>query len=224
MSAVALDLLAEAHRYGVRLIATPAGTIKARAPKAPPLELLAKLKSHRAELVAALGAADTAIAHGSDVPMNAEDRQGSAKTANEKVWRPSAELAVVGIGARCSVPAEWSAGHARLDPNLPPPEVPPKRWLQFVDDCGRFLDSPFCAVAAALDWSPLDLFGADRDKPFARIDQAGLLWLLNGDRLVMLSEHSATIVTKTGRHPSYRRKPSGPGRCLAWDLVGDQPA
>ena len=33
------------------------------------------------------------------------------------------------------------------------------------------------------------LFGYDRDRPFARIDQAGLLWLLNGDRLVMLAEH-----------------------------------
>jgi hypothetical protein len=46
-----------------------------------------------------------------------------------------------------------------------------------------FLDSPFRAVAQALDWGPDDLFGCDRDRPFARIDQAGLLWLLNGDRL-----------------------------------------
>jgi len=33
------------------------------------------------------------------------------------------------------------------------------RWKRFVDDVGLFLDSPFCAVAAALGWGPLDLFG-----------------------------------------------------------------
>jgi hypothetical protein len=58
MSAVALDLLAEAHRYGMRLVTTSAGTIKARASQPPPLELLAKLRAHRAELITALTAAE----------------------------------------------------------------------------------------------------------------------------------------------------------------------
>jgi len=33
--------------------------------------------------------------------------------------------------------------------------VPLRRWQRFVDDVGLFLDSPFCAVAAALGWSTL---------------------------------------------------------------------
>ena len=73
-------------------------------------------------------------------------------------------------------------------------------------------------VAAALGWGPLDLFGCDRDRPFARIDQAGLLWLLNDDKLVALSENSAGIETRTGNRHTYRRKPSEPGRVLAWEL------
>jgi hypothetical protein len=128
MSAVALDLLAEAQRNGVRLVATPAGTIKARAPKAPPADLLAKLKAHRAELVAALGAAEPTVEHGSGVPTIDEDRQDSAKTANKMVWRPSAKLAAFGNGERSGVPAEWLAGFARLDPDRPPGDVPP-RWV-----------------------------------------------------------------------------------------------
>ena len=94
-----------------------------------------------------------------------------------------------------------------------------KRWLQFVDYVGRFLDSPFCAVAAALGWGPYDLFGCDRDRPFARIDQAGLLRLLNGDRLIALTENTATIETRTGARQTYRRKSSEPGRVLAWELA-----
>jgi hypothetical protein len=115
-------------------------------------------------------------------------------------------------------PRSWAEGFARLDPNRPPGDVPLKRWLRFVDDVGLFLDNPFYAVAAALGWGPLDLFGCDRDRPFARIDQAGLLWLLNGDRLIALTENTAGIETQTGARQTYRRKPNEPGRVLAWEL------
>jgi hypothetical protein len=117
------------------------------------------------------------------------------------------------------IPREWAEGFARLDPEQPPGDVPLRRWQRFVDDVGLFLDDPFCAVAAALGWGPYDLFGCDRDRPFARIDQAGLLWLLNGNRLVMLAENTATIETPTGARETWRVKPSEPGRVLAWELV-----
>jgi len=117
------------------------------------------------------------------------------------------------------IPRDWAEGFARLDPNHSPGDVPPRRWQQFVNDVGRFLDSPFCAVAAVLGWGPLDLFGCDRDRPFARIDQAGLLWLLNGDRLVALTENTATIERRTGARQTYRRRPSGSGRVLAWEMT-----
>jgi hypothetical protein len=113
----------------------------------------------------------------------------------------------------------WSEGFARLHPDRPPADVPLRRWRRFVDDVGRFLNSPFCAVAEALGWELLDLFGADRDRPFARIDQSGLLWLLNGDRLVALTQNTATIETRTGARQTYRRKPNESGRVLAWELV-----
>ena len=116
-------------------------------------------------------------------------------------------------------PKDWTEGFARLDPFAAPGDVPPMRWRRFVDDVRRFLDGPFCANAAALGWGALDLFGCDRDRPFARIDLAGLLWLLNGDRLVVFAENTATIEMKTGARQTYRRKPGEPGRVLAWELT-----
>ncbi len=44
-------------------------------------------------------------------------------------------------------------------------------------------------------------------KPFARIDHAGLLWLLNADKLVMLTADHAVIETVTGARQTYRRRP-----------------
>ena len=103
----------------------------------------------------------------------------------------------------------------RLRPIAPPT----RRWQRFVDDVGSFLDSPFCAVAAALGWGSHDLFGCDCDRPFSRIDQCGLLWLLHGDRLIAMTDNTATIESPTGVRQTYRRKAGELGRVLAWELV-----
>jgi hypothetical protein len=138
--------------------------------------------------------------------------------------RPIEEERAAIVEYEAGIPRAWAEGLARLDPDRPPPGVPLKRWWRFVDDVGWFLDSSFCAVAAALDWSPLDLFGCNRDRPFARIDQAGLLWLLGGDKLIALTENTATIETRTGARQTYRRRAAEPGRVLAWELVVRKPA
>jgi len=118
-----------------------------------------------------------------------------------------------------AVPREWAEGFARLDPDRPPADVPPRRWLQFVNDVGRFLDSGLAQQAAALGWGPFDLFGSDRDRPFVRIDQLGLLWLLNGNRLFALSTDAAVVENRAGERLTYRRKTvEAAGRTLAWEL------
>jgi hypothetical protein len=117
------------------------------------------------------------------------------------------------------VPRAWAGGFARLHPDRPPGDLPLRRWQTFVDDCGRFLHGGWAKKAATLGWEPHDLFGADRDRPFARIDCAGLLWLLNGDKLADLSENAATIETRTGARQTWRRKPVEPGRVLAWEIA-----
>jgi hypothetical protein len=118
-----------------------------------------------------------------------------------------------------NIPRSWAEGFARLSVDQPPGNVSPTRWQRYVDDVGLFLDGSFCAIAAALGWGPFELFGCDRDRTFFRIDQAGLLWLLNGSEVVALSGNTATILTPTGARQTWRRIPSQPGRILTWELV-----
>ena len=116
-------------------------------------------------------------------------------------------------------PREWAEGFARLNPNQPPADVPPHRWLRFIDDCGHFLDGGWAARATALGWGPLDLFGCNRERPIARLEHAGLLWLLNGRKLVALTANAAVIETPSGSRQTYRRSPVGIGSvALAWEL------
>lgn len=78
--------------------------------------------------------------------------------------------------------------------------------MQFLADVRNFLANGFAIQAAALGWTGADLYGCDDVRPFARIDQAGLLWLLNGDRLIAISNDAAVIETRTGARQTYRRR------------------
>lgn len=154
-------------------------------------------------------------ARAADPPAVEANSTATARAAG--VWgEAEAERAAI-VQFEGGIPREWVEGFARLDPDRPSGDMPPKRWLRFIDDIGHFLDSPFCAVAAALGWGPYDLFGCDRDRTFGRGDQAGLLWLLNGEKLVMLTEDAATIETRTGVRHTFRRRPAEAGCMLAWE-------
>ncbi len=82
----------------------------------------------------------------------------------------------------------------------------------------RFLDDGWAGKAAAFGWGPLDLFGCNREHPFPRIDRVGLLWLLNGNRLLALSEITAAIETPVGVRWMVRRSSDGPDHLvLPWE-------
>jgi hypothetical protein len=115
-------------------------------------------------------------------------------------------------------PRAWPEALASLDPNKPPQHVPPHRWRRFIDDCGRFLDSGWADRAAAFGWEPLDLFGCNPKRH--HIFPLGLLWEVNGGRLIALHRDGAIIEIKGGGRQSYRRQPVEVGRVvLAWDLM-----
>jgi len=78
------------------------------------------------------------------------------------------------------------------------PNISPERWAQFIDDCGRFLDQGWATHAEGLGWGPLDLFGCDRERSPAEGDHAGLLWRIEGGKLIIMSAYAATIETATG--------------------------
>lgn len=131
---------------------------------------------------------------------------------------PEEERAAI-IEFDAGAPRAWAEALARLDVNRPPGDVSLKRWQRFIDDCGRFLDEGWAAHAIAIGWGPLDLFGCDRDRPFTRVEHAGLLWLLGGDKLTDLRRDSAVIERPNGIRHAYRRRPIDLGQVvLAWEL------
>lgn len=93
----------------------------------------------------------------------------------------------------------------QLDADRPPGDVPPRRWAQFITDARAFCASGFAEQAKALGWTNADLFGCDDERPFARIDCLGLIWLLNGDRLLALTADAAVIETK-GSRLTFRKR------------------
>jgi hypothetical protein len=90
--------------------------------------------------------------------------------------------------------------------------------MTFIDDFRSFLGGPFCTVAAALGWGAYDLVGCDRERPFARVDHAGLLWLLNGDRLIALTTGTAVIERHTGTRQTWHRKAADASQMPVWEL------
>jgi hypothetical protein len=113
---------------------------------------------------------------------------------------------------------EWE-GLARLDPANIPRDLPEQRWLTFIADCHCFIEAGWATRAAALGWRPLDLFGCDRLRPYARIDRAGLLWLLHGRKLIALTRGIAVIETSTGARQTYNRSSAEvTDAVLAWEL------
>jgi hypothetical protein len=86
------------------------------------------------------------------------------------------------------------------------------RWRQAIDDARRFLFK-WDSEAEALGWTVRELFGlaAVPDKPhpryrrLSRYDETGLIWLLRGRPVLVLTESTAAIESPTGTVTVYRR-------------------
>ena len=117
-------------------------------------------------------------------------------------------------------PKEWAEAFATLDLAQPPGDVPADRWKLFLDDCGRFLDAGWFQRAEALGWKPFDLFGCDRCRPVAGcLQRTGLIWSIEGTKLIALSENSAVTVAADGTRRTYRRYLCQPYQALAWTPI-----
>jgi hypothetical protein len=83
---------------------------------------------------------------------------------------------------------QWIEGLQRLDYVRSPPAVPLIRWHLFLGDCHSFLSSSenWAERAATLGWNALALFGCHRTRPLEHLGSAGLLWVINGGKLVEL--------------------------------------
>jgi hypothetical protein len=125
----------------------------------------------------------------------------------------------VTVELESDVPRAWAEALTGLDASRPPIDVPPARWVRFIDDCHHFLDSGGAKRATELGWGRLDLFGCNCERPFARIDGLGLLWLVKGGTIRALHRDHAIIETVGGAIQTFRRRPLEVGRVVpVWEL------
>ncbi len=110
---------------------------------------------------------------------------------------------------------------ARLNCFRPPTDVPRHRWHQFVSDCHNFLNSSenWGERAAELGWDARALFGCHRNYPLMHLGSAGLLWAINGGKLVELHRDWAVIELPVNRSQRifYRRDVAAGKVTLPWD-------
>jgi hypothetical protein len=52
-----------------------------------------------------------------------------------------------------------------------------------------------------------DLFGADLARPFARMDRAGLAWIIGEGEVVAITGEMATIQKPSGARQTFYRRP-----------------
>ena len=108
----------------------------------------------------------------------------------------------------------------RLDYVRCPATVPLIRWHLFLGDCHSFLSASenWAERAATLGWNALALFGCHRDRPLDHLSSAGLLWAINGGKLVEL--HRDWAVTERqqdkSRHVYHRRRQDEAQVTLPW--------
>jgi hypothetical protein len=117
-----------------------------------------------------------------------------------------------------SIPREWVEGVARLEQHRPPADVPRHRWRQIVDDCNGFLNSPQAERAAQLGWDATALFGCRPNHPLSYLGDAGLLWHVNGGRIIELHRDWAVIdrPVNTSQSVFYRRDVKQEKITLPW--------
>jgi hypothetical protein len=125
------------------------------------------------------------------------------------------------------IPSSWIDGVARLDHHQPLTDIPPHRWRQFLSDCNNFLTGGenWAGRAAELGWNAATLFGCHRARPLAHPGGAGLLWAINGGRLVELHRDWAVIelAANGSRHVFERRRVDAGKVTLPWIGRGRRP-
>jgi hypothetical protein len=93
-----------------------------------------------------------------------------------------------------------------------PDYVEAERWRQCLIDAQRFL-AEWGEQAESLGWTSRDLFGLapipDKPKPsferLSRYDLTGLIWLLDGRRVIAMTDSRAAIETARRGTLTYRR-------------------
>jgi TubC N-terminal docking domain len=140
MTAAVLDLLQAVSAAG-GLVRLEGDTLRLAAPEPLPDELRARLRQHKAEIVAMLSASE---------PIQ---RAVQIQPADHQIdWGLPPEISE---GVRAILTAKGAL------------RVPPNRWPQIQRDTHQLLERGWLHAALNLSWSTADLFGCDQRAPLA---------------------------------------------------------
>ncbi len=115
------------------------------------------------------------------------------------------------------VPKAWVQGVADLMVMPPHPAWPAEGWKTLQEDALRFLQE-WAGQAHRLGWGSLDLFGVHPTAPAVRVDCMGLVPLLKGRPVVVITDNSAAIKATSIGTLTFRRRAASPEeQCLIWD-------
>ena len=128
---------------------------------------------------------------------------------------PAECAAIIEDGAE--VPRAWAEGYAALCAMPAPSGFWPARWDRIIDATGAFLGR-WAGEAIRSGWTDLDLFGCHPDAPDRRFDCMGLVLLLDRREVVSINSDGADIVTVTGAHQRFRRRPLPTKAVPLWGL------
>ena len=109
-------------------------------------------------------------------------------------------------GERGGATPEWHAILAELERCACPDWMSLERWDLLLGDAEYFV-ARWGPTAGALGWAALDLYGVHPVAPAARFDVMGLLFLVQGGSVPVITAYSASIHRRTGARLTYRRKP-----------------
>jgi hypothetical protein len=116
-----IDTLAAVRALGGEVKLANSGRLKVIAPAPLPKWLIEQLRAAKPDLLTVLSSAEP-------------------QTEPRDSWTDAEEERAAIVEYDTGAPRAWAEGFARLDPNNAPADVPSRRWLLFIDDCGRFLD------------------------------------------------------------------------------------
>ena len=128
-----------------------------------------------------------------------------APTQTLKTLKTDSSIGFEGFEGSCGSPFSEN-------PTACPAFVPEARWRQAIEDGQAFLDQ-WREQVIALGWTADDLWGLHTPpaKPhstynrLSRYDATGLIWLLQGQRVLAMTEKTATISTPSGGTLIYYR-------------------
>jgi hypothetical protein len=148
--------------------------------------------------------------------------EGSTEVRFPPVQPPGSEAGGISRIPEIGGVATWIEGVAILNPNRPAAGIPPLRWRQFIDDCKEFLDPAdgLAEMALQLSWYTFDLFGCHPSQPLAYLGLGGLLWSVNGGRVIELHRGWAIIgqADNGSRRAFDQRRPRQANLTLPWWL------